>query len=221
MSYTIEFKEKAIKLRKKGYSLNEISKLFRISKSTASEWLNTIELNQKARNRLKKLHILGQYKAMKTAKFKRSLLINKINKISDNSIKKMELNIELYKLLCSFLFWTEGGKSTDSYVFFTNSDPHMVATFVKLLRNSYKLDERKFRAMVHIHKYHNDLEIKRYWSKITNIPLEQFSKSYHKKNTGKRVRRDYMGTIRIRYYDFKIALELRSLYNTFVKVIGL
>jgi len=221
VSYSIETKGKALKLRLKGYSLNEVSHLFKISKSTASAWLKNINLDQKAQNRLKRRHILGQYKAMKTAKSKRDLMKNKIDKISSNSIKNIKLNKELFKLLCSFLFWTEGGKSTDSYVFFTNSDPKMVATFVKLIRNSYKLDERKFRAMVHIHEYHNEKDIKDFWSQVTNIPLTQFSKSYKKNNTGKRIRDNYMGTIRIRYYDYKIALELRSFYNTFVQVIGL
>jgi hypothetical protein len=221
MSYPVETKEKAEKLRTRGYSLSEISHILKIYKSTASVWLKDIELNQKAQKRLEKRHILGQYKAMQTVKIKRDLIKNKIDEISVHSIKNIKLNKELYKLLCSFLFWTEGGKSTDSYVFFTNSDPKMVATFVKLIRNSYELDESKFRALVHIHKYHDEKEIKNFWSKITDFPLAQFSKSYQKPNTGKRIRDNYMGTIRIRYYDYKIALELRSLYNTFVREIGL
>lgn len=221
MSYPIKVKEKAIKLRKKGYSLNQISQILKIYKSTASEWLKNINLSQVAQNRLKKRHILGQYKAIKTAKIKRDLMKSKIDKTTSDSIKNIKLNKELFKLLCSFLFWTEGGKSTDSYVFFTNSDPKMVATFVKLLRGSYKLDEEKFRAMLHIHKYHNEGDIKDFWSQITNIPLTQFSKSYKKSSTGKRIRDNYKGTIRIRYYDYKIALELRSFYNTFIETIGL
>lgn len=221
MSYSIEIKEKAIKYRTKGYSLNEISKILRIAKSTSSAWLKNINLNSKAQNRLKQKHILGQYKAMKTAKAKRDLLMNEYDRLSINSINNIKLDKNVYKLLCSFLFWTEGGKSTNSYVFFTNSDPKMIATFVKLIRNSYQLDEKKFRAMIHVHEYHDEVKIKDFWSKITNIPIAQFSKSYRKPHTGKRIRDNYMGTIRIRYYDYRIALELRSLYNTFVGVIGL
>lgn len=221
MSYPIETKERAVKLRRRGYSLNEISNTLNIYKSTASVWLKDIDLNPKAQGRLKKRHILGQYKAMITARLKKDAIKKKADGVSQTSLKNIKMNKDLYKLLCSFLFWTEGGKSTDSYVFFTNSDPKMVATFVKLLRNSHELDETKFRAMVHIHKYHDDNEIKKFWSNITNIPLNQFSKSYQKANTGKRIRKNYMGTVRIRYYDYKIALELRSLYNTFVRVIGL
>jgi len=81
------------------------------------------------------------------------------NSVALSSLKNVNLNKSLYKLLCSFLFWTEGGKSTDSYVFFINSDQKMVATFLKLLRGSFKVDEKKLRAMVHIHEYHDEKQI--------------------------------------------------------------
>jgi len=97
----------------------------------------------------------------------------------------------------------------------------MVVTFLKLLRDSFKIDEKKLRAMVHIHEYHNEKQILDYWSKMINIPLKQFTKSFKKPHTGKRARKNYKGSIRIRYYDYKIALELRSIYNTFVGVLGL
>ena len=157
---------------------------------------------------------------MKTAKMKRGKLKENFRIMTLKSLKKIKLNKELYKLLCSFLFWTEGGKSTDSYVFFINSDPKMVSMFLKLIRSSFIINEEKFRALAHIHNYHDENEILKYWSKITKIPLTRFSKSYKKPNTGKRLREGYKGSLRIRYYDYKIALELRSFYNTFADILG-
>lgn len=221
MSYSIETKEKAIKLRRSGYSLNEIAKLLGIAKSTSSAWLNTIKLNKNAQMRLQKLKILGQYKSMQIAKEKRDKLKKQIHRKANHELKEIKLSKSLFKLLVSLLFWTEGGKSTDEYVFFTNSDPNMVALFVYLLRESFNPDESKFRAMIHIHEYHDEKIQLKFWSKITNIPVKQFSKSYHKPHTGKRIRKGYQGSIRIRYYDHKIALELRSFYNTFIEILGL
>ena len=80
------------------------------------------------------------------------------------------------------------------------------------MRFSFKLDERKFRAMLHLHDYHNEKKI---------IPISQFSKSYKKPHTGKRKREGYPGSTRIRYYYSKIALELRTIYNTFADSLGL
>lgn len=93
----------------------------------------------------------------------------------------------------------------------------MVKTFLKLLRSTFILDEKKFRALVHIHEYHNEKEIKAFWSKVTGIPLTQFNKSYLKTHTKKIIRKNYKGTISIRYYDYKIALELSFIYNIFAK----
>lgn len=95
----------------------------------------------------------------------------------------------------------------------------MVKMFVKLLRLSFPIDEKKLRAMVQIHEYHNDNAIKNFWSKVTTIPLSQFSRSYLKPHTKKRIRQGYKGSVRIRYYDYKIALELRSIYNVLAQVI--
>lgn len=221
MSHPDETKDKAIKLRLKGLSLNEISSRLRISKSTASLWLNTITLSNKAKLRLKQKQIIGQYKSMKIAKEKRIERRRLVDLATEITVSKIPKSKDIFKLVTSILFWTEGGKSTDSYVYFMNSDPKMVALFVYLLRQSFNLDESKFRAMIHIHEYHDDKKQILFWSTLTNLPASQFSKSYLKPHTGKRKRSNYQGCIRIRYYDTKIALELRSLYNTYVKSLGI
>lgn len=220
MAYSIKIKGRAIKLRKQGYSIKEISEILKIAKGTSSLWVSIVKLNKKAQARLKKRNVLGQYKSIEIARKRRQIKKAYFNRIALNSFKNIKLNKGLYKLLCAFLFWTEGGKSTDSYVYFINSDPKMVATFLKLLRRSFKIDEKKLRALVHIHEYHNEKQILNYWSKTTNLPLKQFTKSYKKPHTSKRKRENYKGSIRIRYYDYKIALELRSIYNTFVDILG-
>ncbi len=96
----------------------------------------------------------------------------------------------------------------------------MIATFMLSLRKSFQVNEHKFRALVHIHEYHNEEQVKQFWSKISRISLSQFSKSYLKPHTKKRIRPDYRGSLRIRYYDAKIALELRSIYNTLAPFLG-
>lgn len=220
MSYSLSTKEKALSLRTQGYSIKEIAAQLSIAQSTSSAWLRDIILSPKAQNRLKERKILGQYKAIETHRKKRLLIINQLQEKALEQLSKVEFNKSIYKLLCSLFFWTEGGRSTDSYVYFINSDPAMVRVFVKLLRMSFPIDERKLRAMIQIHEYHDKVETEKFWSEITHIPLSQFSKSYLKPHTGKRIRDGYMGSIRIRYYDYKIALELRAFYNVLAKIIG-
>lgn len=87
--------------------------------------------------------------------------------------------------------------------------------FVNLLREAFDADESKFRLLIHIHEYHNDLKQRKFWSKATGISLKQFTKSYVKPHTGKNKRKDYPGCASLRYYDYRIALELEAIYNIF------
>ncbi len=157
---------------------------------------------------------IGIKKAKEVLKTKRDNILKIISDNSNHYLSKIEFNKEFNKLLCSFLYWGEGSKNTNSLIF-TNSNPKMIRSYLTLLRKSFELDESKFRALVHVHEYHEDIEIKKYWSKITNIPLSQFSKSYLKPHTSKNIREGYKRTISIRYYDYKIALELSFIYNRF------
>lgn len=215
-------KNAALELRIAGYSLLEIATKLRISKSTSSLWLKNVELNSQAKARIEKIRELARTKAAKTIK-DRIRNRRKIFDISANNILselKISKNPSLSKVLCSLLYWGEGSK-TGYRVAFINSDPAMIATFIKLLRLSFTLDESKFRALVHIHEYHNEAQIKNYWSNITGIPLSQFTKSYLKPHTKKVIRQDYKGALRIAYADTKIVDELKAVYNGLAKSLGM
>lgn len=214
MSHTFELKDKAKSLRRRGYSLKEISEKLHISKSTSSIWLSSIELSKTAHNRLERKRTLGPYKAMlykkKLKEQQRELALNKAGK----DIRNVSFSKSFFKLSCAFLWWCEGNKET-SYIRFTSSDPTLIQNFLYTFRSGFNLDESKFRSLVHLHKYHNDEVQKRYWSGVTNIPLRQFNSSFIKQNTGKRTKQGYPGCIAICYYDAKIAKELEAIYNAF------
>lgn len=213
MPYSIEVKEKAINLRKNGYSLKEISVLFSISKSTASYWLYDIKLDLEAQKRLRQRRLLGQYNASQTTKLKKQKMLDEINQKTEKELEFINFDRTDYRVMASLLYWAEGGKRRDCEIRFANSDPRMVKTFIHFLRKSYDLDELKFRALVHIHEYHNEEEIKQFWSEITNIPLSQFYRSYKKPNTAKRKRDGYKGVLALYYSDRKVARQLKSIYN--------
>lgn len=214
MAYSLELKQKAINLRKKGCSIKEVARILEIAQSTSSLWLRDVTLDKKAEERLKKRKIYGQYKAHQTQKIKRLQKREKYQTEALSLLRNNYFSTSTKKLLCAFLFWAEGGKN-GSCVHFVNSDPKMIATFLKLLRTSFAINENKFRASIHVHEYHNETELRQFWSKVANIPLNQFNKSYKKQHTKKRKRPGYMGCFVLRYYDYKIALQLRSLYNMY------
>ncbi|PJC27889.1 hypothetical protein CO054_03075 [Candidatus Shapirobacteria bacterium CG_4_9_14_0_2_um_filter_39_11] len=214
MPYSLRIRNKAIGLRKKGFSLKEVSEKLKIAKSTASAWLSEIELSPAAKRRLAKRRILGQYK---TALLKKKLK-DKLKRVREEKaqemLRKIPFSKKITKLLCAFLWWCEGNKETD-FVRFTSSDIKLVQNFLSLLRRGFKVDESKFRALVHLHSYHQDGRQKRFWSEITKIPLNQFYKSFKKPNTGRRKQKNYPGCLAISYYDARVAKELEAIYNAF------
>jgi transcriptional regulator with XRE-family HTH domain len=220
MSYAIDIKNKAKRLRNKGYSLREIATKLGISVSTTSIWVGNIALNTEAQQRLQTRKILGQYKSAQKIKQKSELKRQQYENKAKITLSHIKYNRAVNKLTASILLWTEGSKSAQSYISFINSDPLMIKTFLYLIRNSFSVEENKFRALIHMHEYHNEKYLFAFWQKVTRLPQSLFSKSYIKPHTGKRIRDNYMGSLRIRYYDAKIALELRAIYNTFAKSLG-
>lgn len=212
MSHPFELKERAIKYRKRGHSLEEISKRFLISKSTASAWSTGVELNDKAKLRLKKRGILGQYKSILLSKKKRARLLKNFRKIAQKDLVRAPKTARLCRLICSLLFWCEGSKS-NTVVKFTNSDPAMVKCFLFTLRKGFNIDEKKLRGLVHIHSYHNEAKQIDFWSTITGIPKDQFYRSFKKPNTGKRIKKDYPGCVAVAYYDARVAKRLWAYYK--------
>lgn len=211
----IEIRGEAVLLRKKGYSIKEVANKLNVAKGTASLWLRNVVLGKKALARLEKRRILGQYKTIFIKRKKRERETRERFNRARLSLRKIPKNKEVAKLACALMFWCEGGKLTDTQVQFINSDPLLIQTFVELLRKGFKIDEKKFRILMHLHGYHSERKCKQLWSHITQIPKTQFTKSYLKPNNRTRIRRDYMGSIRISYYDASLVKDLKAIYKTF------
>lgn len=214
----LDLKNKAIQLRRNGFSLREISERLKISKSTASLWLRDIELSKAAKERLCKLGVDGRRKGILTNKQKQDA----DNDIICTKIKKEFLGLVYrkidYRIACALLYWGEGTKYKANHtVSFINADPEMIRYFLNVFRNSFKIDEKKFRGLIHLHEYHNAEKQLMFWSEITKIPINQFNKSYLKKNTGKNKKENYPGCLSIRYSDSKIYRELMFLIKELIE----
>lgn len=209
--------DKAIKLRKEGFSIREISEKIGISKSTASLWLRNIKLSKKAEKRIQKLGVAGRNNAINSVRKR----IEKENeeiliRVKDDILRCSLLKNDL-KIICALLYWCEGGKTEKAKLSFINSDPKLVRYFINTFREAFDIDERRFRALIYLHEYHNKDKQTQFWSKITGIPIKQFSKPYLKKNSGKRERIDYQGCISVRYYGREITKEMLFLIKEISK----
>jgi len=204
----------AEKERNSGKFVDEIASELQISQATVSIWLRG-HVPDKSVAKILAKRLARKRESYNRAK-RRELQIRtaKSTKLLATTLSKLNFSALHDKLLCSFLYWAEGGK-TESSVNFTNSDPKMIRVFLKLLRKNWRLEETKFRLTLHAHKYHDVTKLSNYWLKQTKIPLNQFTKIYVKPNGARNIRNGYKGTIRIRYYDVKIAREIKEIYNAY------
>ena len=211
-------KSKAIALRKKGMSHLEISKALNIAKSTSSLWTKQVVLPYAAKHIL----ILKELKGSEKGRLIRTLKTQSRNEGIRNTVRKeiAELVVDraLARVMAALLYWGEGSK-TSNRVSFTNSDPELVAAFLKLFRYGYDLEERKFTLTLHLHAYHNIKKQKRFWSNVAGISTDKIY-LHIKKFTGKIKRADYPGCVAINYCDVVKFEELSQVYKNFSLILG-
>lgn len=125
---------------------------------------------------------------------------------------KYKPKIESKRAILSMLYWAEGSKRYDSIITFANTDPQLCHLFIELLRECYTIEENKFRLLLHLQSHHKELEQKRFWSELLNIPLTQFTKTNWKKtpNSGKRYRQNYHGICFVRYNNVSLQRSITA-----------
>ncbi len=208
-AWSESLKEEVIKLRKEGLSYGVLSKKFKIAKSTLHYWLSEIEYKkektaQSRKNWIKNIQPLG-------ALANHQKRLDKLKGIEKRTVKEVNKNNHITKAkkaLLAMLYWAEGAKGRKDILSFANTDPQLAKLFICLLRESYFLDERKFRVRIHLHDYHDENEAKTFWSNLLGIPLSQFGKTYWKKGTNKIYRRNKAGICFVRYNSLALKEEV-------------
>ena len=189
-------KTKAITLRKSGLSYGEIKNKLNISKSTLSYWLKDVPLTEEQRKRLYTANVLLLSRGTQSQKERRLREVSKIIEDAKKEISK-SISLESYRLFGAALYWAEGNKTNSFGI--TNSDPYLILFMVKWFEKIFEVRPNTLRAWLNIYPQQNDLEIKKFWSQLTGIPVENFGKSFvkplnknYKKNTL------YYGTVKIK-----------------------
>lgn len=198
---SIEVKNKAVELRKNGGSMGAIAKSLGISKSTAYEWTKNMEgaarFAQIGRDRwIKEVQPLGAQGQRRKRELKIRGIIQEVN----DELSVFTQTKEVEKSMLSMLYWSEGSKGRGMLTF-ANTDPRLMLLFITLLRRCYSLDESKFRVRIHIHWYHKEKGIRKFWSDLLKIPESQFTKTYHKRRSKEKVFRKNIGGICFLIYN--------------------
>ena len=216
----MKLKEKAhaIRLRHEGMTLNEIAAQVGVAKSSVSLWVRDLPLSSKARARIVSLQTAGQKAAQKINIERTQVKLLAARDEAKRIIQTLAITPDLALLSCSLLYWCEGEKDKNDTTFtFSNSDSRLIRAFMKLMRRAFVLDERKFRVRMHLHEYHNEASQRKFWSEVTSIPEQQFSKTYWKPHTAKTIKNGYPGCIHIEYYDVAVARKIYAVARAFLE----
>lgn len=198
-------KNKALKLRQKGRSINEIATKLNVAKSTVSSWCRNVQLGPEQIERLAKRQESGSYKGrMKFLERIRGERIKEIALLREQGIKEIgKLSKRDLFISGVAMYWSEGYTySGGDQVGFTNSDPRMILLMLEWFKEICKVPDDRLSLQVKINKIHKNRvgKVENYWSKLTKIPLKQFNKTVLIKS---KVKKNYpnpnvhYGTLRI------------------------
>ncbi len=202
----VGLKNRAIKLRRKGFTYSEILKQVPVAKSTLSLWLRSVGLSKRQKQRISKKKLEAAKRGARARKTQRLILTKKIKDKAFSEIGK--INRKELKLIGTVLYWAEGTKSKKHSpsvgAIFSNSDPLMIKLFLKWLDQSVKVSKSRIVFEIFIHENHkeNTAKYKAYWSNVTGFSEAKFGKIYFKKNKIRTKRKNigssYFGLLRIR-----------------------
>ncbi|MBU4350992.1 hypothetical protein L6250_01795 [Candidatus Parcubacteria bacterium] len=196
-------KEKAIALRKRGYSYSEILKEVPVYKSTLSIWLRSVGLAKKQKQRLTEKRLKAALRGSLSRKTKRLVVTEEIKKQARKEIGNIS-DRELW-LVGIALYWGEGSKQKENNpsqpARFTNSDPLMIKLYLKWLQKICKIARKDILFEIYLHETTDIESSKKYWSKVLGFSLNQFQKIRIKKNKirtkRKNIGSNYYGLIRV------------------------
>lgn len=163
-------REKALALRKDGFSYTYISSKTDLSKSTLSGWLAEIPYTPNKET----ITAFGRARAAASAR-RATLRQESIQEIRKVAVKDIgEISRRDLFVFGLGLYLGEGCK-TNSQVRMINSDPRIIQATVAWFR-MLGVEKRQFRLRLHLYPDSDVTQSLQFWSHATSIPVSQFQK---------------------------------------------
>lgn|GEM_PF-399332 len=157
--------EKAKKLRKNGYSLNEISKLLTIPVPTVWHHVHAIRLSP-------------FYARILKAKQGGSANRRKVGlaKAESESLQLLASHHRESFIVLAMLYWGEGSKGVCELI---NSDGRLIALYLEILRKDLSISESRIKPTMRFFTGMSKGECLKYWVRVTGIPAARFKINYN------------------------------------------
>jgi transcriptional regulator with XRE-family HTH domain len=164
-------RDMARKLRLEGLSMREIERRLGVARSTVSAWVREIELTDHQREEIHARGLSARSRA-------RRIYYRARRRRSQDEGRAQARRQEALHVAGCMLFWAEGSRQRN-VVQFTNSDPSMMAFFVRFLRNYFELPNEALRVACNLFADHEEIprEIEDFWLSTLGLPRSCLTKT--------------------------------------------
>ena len=219
--YEDSLRERARGLRRTGLTYSEIREALGVDlpKSTLSNWVSDILLTPEQEERIvEKDHEAARRGRASglwggAAGFNKEMKRRRMEAAQEQAAPiaaRLAQNREALMLMASALYMGEGAKADGAFGF-ANSDPRILQAWLAVLRNTFDIDESKFRCQLMITEGMDEELLKGYWSEVTGIPTSQFMKGSVRKDSGGRKREGYKGVCLVHYFSVEVRRMLDAI----------
>jgi len=207
----LELKRKARLLREKGFSIKEIERQLKVSRSSVSIWVRDVELTKA---QIEKLYVNKRTGALRGCmvaaanKIRRTKEIEK--RLKQEGEREVGRMLKRDRFIAGVALYFAEGEKTRGKASFSNSDSRAIKFMVGWFREFCLVPEEKFRCSIYLHDNLSELKAKRFWSRLTEVPFSQFTKTYIVKNNPNRLRKaiNQFGVLRITVNDVKLQRKI-------------
>jgi hypothetical protein len=132
------------------------------------------------------------------------------------------MNLKELKLAGGLLYLCEGTKLRqdlrykNTFIYsieFTNSNPKIVALFVKFMKKVLKIEPGRIKGQLFIYPDLDKEKVMKIWSGRTGIPVEQFQKIIMLKAKGSKFKHNPLGTFKVRHSGKEKFLMLQDIID--------
>ena len=199
----------ATKMRKQGYSYNDIYAELGVPKSTLSGWFKDNEFSYAIREKnienskaiwasnITQYNKNRSEQAKVRAKQEQALFAKDISILTERELM----------IVGTALYWAEGDKKNRWRLHFANSDAQMIKLMMCFLYKTCNVDKEKIKAWVQSHPKKQENKLLAFWSDVSGIPKKQFHKTQYSISSSSKLKRPYntlpYGTLHILVYDVK------------------
>ena len=205
-------RERARELRAQAWTLREIADELGVAKGSVSVWVRDVEFTPKLRNRgaaNQRPHPLHVAK------------LAELDRCRDEAEAWVGDVAERDVLMFALGLYAGEGSKGDGSVVFANSDPVLVAVFLRWLRTQLGIDESRLRLRLYLHAGLDLAAAQHHWTTVTGIPLEQFNRPYRPiANATRRTNRHEFGCVAVVVHSKALHRRVMALIEAVTSVVA-